>query len=177
MIIVGSANIDAAGRFGPSIGATIEHIETVIAQARARMADAGGAVVVVSPPLGSEAEGGVTATAVMQRALTGLVRGLALELGDSAIRANVVLPGVLRESAACLPGVIPLIRDDTGDRRGSAEDVANAVTYLVSEDSSYITGIELVVDGGLSQCRSSGTFALWDAGVIDAFTPPSPLGA
>ena len=168
---------DHPAGLGPTLGALFERIDSAIKYVRPGMSRTGGAIVVVAPSLGSETKYGVTLTSVVQRALSGLARGLALELGDEGIRANTILSGVLREASAPLPGVIPLMRAGDADRRGTVQDIAQAVAYLVSEDASYITGIELAVDGGLSQCRSSAWTALWDAEVIDAFTEPSAMFA
>jgi hypothetical protein len=157
------------GSFAGEAVAVLSEIETAITAARERFTADGAAIVVVSPALGSEVVAGLAAVSLVQRGIAGLVRGLAVEWGDDGVRANAVLPGIIAP-AEPLPGVIPLVREGRDDRRGTAQDVADAVGYLVSDDAGYITGIELVVDGGLSQCRSSATYALWDAGITTAFT-------
>lgn len=98
-------------------------------------------------------------------AMNHLTRTTALEYADKQIRINAVLPGLIKtplvERSAGLADVF-----GGGDvdemwrvraahvpmgRMGSAWDVANAVLFLASDLASYITGIELVVDGGLTQ--------------------------
>jgi NAD(P)-dependent dehydrogenase (short-subunit alcohol dehydrogenase family) len=157
------------GSFAEEAFAVLHEIETAITVARQRFTAEGAAIVVVSPALGSEVVAGLAGASLVQRGVAGLVRGLAVEWGDDGVRANAVLPGVIAP-AEPLPGVIPLVRGGDVDRRGTAQDIADAVAFLVSDDAGYITGIELVVDGGLSQCRSSATYALWDAGITTAFT-------
>jgi len=82
--------------------------------------------------------------------VTNLTRELALELGPEGIRINAVNPGVIETAmttededvAGTMAEQIPLRRD------GQPEDVANAVLFLASDESAYVTGHNLVVDGG-----------------------------
>ncbi|GAA1630094.1 NAD(P)-dependent dehydrogenase (short-subunit alcohol dehydrogenase family) [Actinoplanes couchii] len=82
-----------------------------------------------------------------------MTRSASLELGVRGIRVNAVMPGLidtpLMESApqaffdAALPG-IPL------GRVGTPGDIAPLIVYLVSVESGYVNGAEIVVDGGLT---------------------------
>lgn len=89
-------------------------------------------------------------------ALEAIVRHLALELGDSGINFNCVLPGIIATDAiATMPGAESLVdaaseRMMVGDRRLCAQDVANVVSFLASDDSDLIQGQTIVVDGGVS---------------------------
>jgi len=90
--------------------------------------------------------------------LTALVRQLAVEYGRSRVRVNAVLPG---------PILTPVWDDvdEAGrrlsaqatalDRMGAPEEVAAAVAFLASDDASFITGANLVVDGGWSVRKES----------------------
>lgn len=86
-------------------------------------------------------------------ALRGLTRSASLELGVRGIRVNAVMPGLIDTPlmaaapaaffAAALPE-IPL------GRIGAVGDVAPLIVYLVSDESSYVNGAEIAVDGGLT---------------------------
>ncbi|WP_404310507.1 SDR family oxidoreductase [Neorhodopirellula lusitana] len=89
-------------------------------------------------------------------ALESLVRHLALEYGDQGINFNCVLPGIIAtEAIASMPGADDLVkaageRMMSGSRTLVAEDVANVVAFLCSQDSDLIQGQTIVVDGGVS---------------------------
>ncbi len=84
-------------------------------------------------------------------ALRGLTQITAAELAPSGIRVNAVLPG---------PVETPMLDESTqtrlaaSGRLGKPMEIADAVAFLVSEQASFITGSELVVDGG--QCLRIG---------------------
>jgi NAD(P)-dependent dehydrogenase (short-subunit alcohol dehydrogenase family) len=84
----------------------------------------------------------------------GLTRTVALEYGPQGIRANCICPGFVatpmldrvlggREESA-LHRLTPL------RRVGTADDIAQAAVYLASDESSYVTGVPFVVDGGFA---------------------------
>lgn len=88
-------------------------------------------------------------------AVRAISRAAAAEFGQWGIRVNTVFPGVietpmtkgLEESKEVLAG---LIRMTPLQRLGQPEDVVNAVLFLASDEAAYITGAELVIDGGFS---------------------------
>jgi NAD(P)-dependent dehydrogenase (short-subunit alcohol dehydrogenase family) len=92
--------------------------------------------------------------AASKAAIRSLVRTWTSELKDRRIRSNVVSPGPIktpiidlqpRETIARIVSTIPM------GRMGEADEVARAALFLASDDSSFITGIELFVDGGRAQ--------------------------
>jgi len=103
---------------------------------------------------------GTSAYSASKAALRSLVRTLANELVSKGIRVNAVSPGpietpifsrlgmpqeALNEMTTSFENINPM------KRFGQASEVARAAVFFASDDSSYVTGSELAVDGGLSQ--------------------------
>ena len=87
-------------------------------------------------------------------AIIGMTRQLAMEGSEHGIRVNSISPGFIETNST--RGELAdeefghQMRDRTLlGRFGQAEDIANAALYLASDDSSYVTGIDLLVDGGM----------------------------
>jgi NAD(P)-dependent dehydrogenase (short-subunit alcohol dehydrogenase family) len=88
-------------------------------------------------------------------AIRSLVRGWILDLKGRAIRINVLAPG-----HTATPGLDALLNDEQRaymistiplDRLGTADDMGKAAVFLASDDSLYVNGIQLDVDGGVAQ--------------------------
>ena len=86
-------------------------------------------------------------------ALRGLSRTASLELGPRGIRVNAVMPGLIEtpmmDSASPAFRAAALAEIPLG-RAGTPADIAPLIVFLMSDDSGYMTGAELVVDGGLT---------------------------
>lgn len=107
----------------------------------------GGSIVNVSSVEGMRGSPGLHGYVASKFGVRGLTKSLAVELGPENIRVNSVHPGfVLTPMTERLDPESPHI---PLGRPALPEDVAGAVVYLASDESSYTTGTELVVDGGM----------------------------
>ena len=115
----------------------------------------GSAIVNLSSLAGRDGGGpGAAAYAASKGAVMTFTRALAKELGPSNIRANCVCPGMISTSfhdeftkdavRANVAGATPLRRE------GRAEEVADLVAYLASDESSFLTGTSVDINGGLA---------------------------
>lgn len=91
-----------------------------------------------------------TSYAVSKGALRALSRELAVPGARMGVRVNTVIPGMIHvEKFRLDPEVVQRFSDQTPmGRLGRPEEVANAIGFLVSPEASFITGAEIVVDGG-----------------------------
>jgi len=126
----------------------------------------GGSIVLVSSASGIKASAGASAYAASKAAVRQFARTVALECGAEGIRINTVLPGgvrtpmwrsmgfwqdLLREHGteekvwAALGAGTPL------KRFAEPEEIAQAILYLASDAAKFVTGAELVIDGGWTQ--------------------------
>ena len=93
------------------------------------------------------------AYAASKYAVTGMTAAAALELARDKIRVNSIHPGVIdtpmlgdiRETNADT-----LVRTTPMRRMGTPEEIANVALFLASDESSYMTGAHVVVDGGIT---------------------------
>jgi len=127
-------------------------LHTVQAAARAMMRKKTGSIVVLASIVGEYGSAGQTVYAASKAAVANIARSAAKELGRSGIRVNAVAPGVidtdLTAGLADEARAENVARTPLG-RLGSAEDVAKAIRFLVSDEASFVTGQVLGVDGGL----------------------------
>lgn len=91
--------------------------------------------------------------AAAKAAVTGYTRSLALDLAKHNVTCNVIAPGIIWHER--LRGVLPdevyegMIEKVPAERPGKPEEIAGAVAFFCSEESSYVTGQTLHVNGGL----------------------------
>jgi NAD(P)-dependent dehydrogenase (short-subunit alcohol dehydrogenase family) len=112
----------------------------------------------VTGPMVGAPGGGQTAYGATKAAVIGFTKALALETAQHGVNVNTILPGYIHS-----PSAFGLRGGDAGDaeekmrefgykipvgRQGTPEDVGNLVLFLASDESSYLTGSEIVIDGG-----------------------------
>ena len=115
----------------------------------------GGSIVNISSHAGTAGMYGHGAYGMSKWGLRGMTQTAAIELGPFGIRVNAVLPGSI--DTAMLPvakeDFLTRFADLPLGRVGTADEVAEAVLFLASDQASYLTGSELRVDGGLNAGR------------------------
>lgn len=114
-----------------------------------------GSIIHISSILGLIAVPQVAAYNVSKGALNQFSRSIAVEYGSSGIRSNSICPGLIAtDMTADLMQDADLMKEWSKEypigRFGKPEDVANACLYLASDESSFVTGITLPVDGGFT---------------------------
>jgi NAD(P)-dependent dehydrogenase (short-subunit alcohol dehydrogenase family) len=112
----------------------------------------GGSIILTGSIVGSKGFEAATVYSATKAAVRSFARTL---MKARKIRVNLVSPGPIQT-----PGLDVFANDDVKNalkstvplgRLGTADEVANAVLFLASDDSSYIAGVELFVDGGSAQ--------------------------
>lgn len=112
-----------------------------------------GVIVNVSSVVGVRGFKGVAAYSATKAALDGFTRSLSKELGPVGIRVNSVAPGFMETdmtSELTDQQKARIIRQTPLSRLGVVDDVSSVVKFLLSEQSSFVTGQTIVVDGGLT---------------------------
>jgi 3-oxoacyl-[acyl-carrier protein] reductase len=123
------------------------------AAAKPMMRNRGGSIINISSVVGISGNAGQSNYSASKAGIIGFTKSYAKELASRNIRANVVAPGyILTDMTGELDEkVLQGIKDETPlGRAGNPEEVADAVTFLSSDMSSYITGEVIRVDGGMA---------------------------
>ena len=111
-----------------------------------------GSIINMSSVAGIHGNGGQANYAASKAGLIGLSKSLAREYASRNVRVNVIAPGFINtDMTAVLPDTVKetMLAQIPLKRMGAPEDIAAAALFLVSDDSVYITGQVLTVDGGM----------------------------
>ncbi|WP_319798850.1 SDR family NAD(P)-dependent oxidoreductase [Nitrobacter sp.] len=114
----------------------------------------GGSIVIVSSSAAVKAYPGIAEYAASKAGVLGLARCAALEYGLKNIRVNTVLPGstdtpMLRKHMDQWPELeAAVIAQHMLGRYGKSDELGQAVRWLLSDESSFVTGHDMIVDGG-----------------------------
>ena len=123
------------------------------AASRLMMRQRYGRIVNLSSVVGLRGNAGQTAYAASKAGVIGLTKSLAKELASRGVTANAVAPGyIATDMTAALPEAAraDMVQQIPTARPGQPQEVARAVAFLADEQSSYITGQVLCVDGGMA---------------------------
>ena len=163
-VVVNNAGIV---RFGPLVEHAVEDFRKVVdvnlmgtyivaREAARRMIPRGSGVIINMSSINALNPGpGAGAYPATKAAVANLTEHFALELGPSGIRVNCVAPGFIDGGMSTPIYADARVRASRGGavplrRLGEVEDIANAVIWLASDESRYVNGHQLVVDGGVA---------------------------
>jgi NAD(P)-dependent dehydrogenase (short-subunit alcohol dehydrogenase family) len=116
---------------------------------------AGGAVVMISSVTGTIASPRLAGYGASKAGLTHLTRTLAREWADRGVRVNAVSPGYVETDLSSALLAVDRLRDEIVahtplGRVATVGEIVPAVLFLASDEASYITGANLLVDGGMA---------------------------
>ncbi|MCL5029259.1 MAG: SDR family oxidoreductase [Bacteroidetes bacterium] len=143
---------DAEQIIKTSLFAGIELIKIVSSK---KISSGKGSHILIGSVAGIKGEVGFTAYSAAKSAVIGAVRTMALELAIKDIRVNTITPGWIQTEMtdsidARYPGHIETIKLQHPLGIGTVEDVSNLAMFLLSDEAKWITGTNIVIDGGYS---------------------------
>jgi NAD(P)-dependent dehydrogenase (short-subunit alcohol dehydrogenase family) len=152
------------GEFAPLGGITEEHFDKLFnlnvrgtlftVQKALPLLNDGGSIILTGSVAGAKGTPAFGVYAASKAAIRSFVRTWTSELKDRRIRSNVVSPGpvdtpqVTRQPPDAIARIVSTV---PMGRMGEPDEIAKAALFLASDDSSFVTGIELFVDGGRAQ--------------------------
>lgn len=109
-----------------------------------------GSIINISSISGLQGNEDSIAYSASKFAVRGMTKSAAIELGKEGIRVNSVHPGITETPMVRKSRVSKLARAIPLQRTAQPEEVSDLIVYLASNESSYVTGAEFVIDGGLT---------------------------
>jgi NAD(P)-dependent dehydrogenase (short-subunit alcohol dehydrogenase family) len=109
----------------------------------------GGAIVNISSVHAHAGDLALVAYPVAKAGIVALSRSIATQYGRAGVRCNVVSPGTIPPEAMAQQDIARRVQHQAIDRAGLPNDIAQAVAYLATDGASFVTGQELIVDGGV----------------------------
>jgi NAD(P)-dependent dehydrogenase (short-subunit alcohol dehydrogenase family) len=160
-VLVANAGV---GEFAPLATLTEEHFDKLFdlnvkgtlftVQKALPLMNDGGSIILIGSVASVKGTASFGTYGATKAAVRNLVRTWTVELKDRRIRSNVLSPGPIKTPLVDLqpPDIIAgIVATIPMGRIGEPDEVAKAAVFLASDDSSFVTGIELFVDGGRGQ--------------------------
>jgi len=152
VLLLGAIDQFTLDDFDKTVAVNVRGVFVASKAAAAHMTEGGRIINISSTNAERMPFGGGAVYAMSKSALTGLVKGMARDLGPRGITINNVNPGPVdtdmnpadTDFAASLHGLMAL------PRHGQADEVAGMVAYLASAESAFVTGADLLIDGGFA---------------------------
>jgi NAD(P)-dependent dehydrogenase (short-subunit alcohol dehydrogenase family) len=146
--------------FDKTLGINVKGLLFTVQKALPLFQDGGGSIILNASIASSKGIEALSVYSATKAAVRSFARSWTVDLKHRKIRVNAISPGPIDT-----PGVSELVQDEEQieqfktsivstvpmGRMGSPDEVAKAASFLASDDSSYVTGIELFVDGGMAQ--------------------------
>jgi 3-oxoacyl-[acyl-carrier protein] reductase len=152
VLVMGPIDQFSLEDFDKTVAVNVRAVFVASKAAAAHMTDGGRIINISSTNAGRMPFAGGAVYAMSKSALTGLAKGLARDLGGRGITVNNVNPGPIDtdmnpahgDFATALHGLMAL------PRHGHADEVAGMVAYLASAEAAFVTGADLLIDGGFA---------------------------
>jgi NAD(P)-dependent dehydrogenase (short-subunit alcohol dehydrogenase family) len=146
--------------FDKTLGINVKGLLFTVQKALPLFQDGGGSIILNASIASSKGIEALSVYSATKAAVRSFARSWTVDLKHRKIRVNAISPGPIDT-----PGVSELVQGEEQieqfktsiistvpmGRMGSPDEVAKAASFLASDDSSYVTGIELFVDGGMAQ--------------------------
>ena len=118
--------------------------------AKQMMTQNSGKIVTISSSIGTQGKAGYSEYAASKGAVIVFTKSLAMELGKYGINVNCVSPGIVQRDAINFSKLERIKQTNYMNDYGKPEDIANMVAFAASDEASFITGQNFIVDGGRS---------------------------
>lgn len=138
------------------VNLTSVYLGTRLGLAAMRTAGNGGSIINISSTVGYAGVAGTSPYAATKAGIRGFSRSVAMETAAEGIRVNSILPGLMmtgiqKVTMRDIPEQLEMAVASIPMRRmGDPVDIANAALFLASDEARYITGAEIIVDGGMT---------------------------